>query len=97
MAVKAPRADILWYPASKLTTVLVRRTHNYNLALQLAAARWAELATEAPLTRHRTGWFRTFSSRKGPVAQAAEDRHGRVVQWCGDTDANAGPGIEFRP
>lgn len=94
---KPPRADILWYPAARLTTVLVRRTHNLNLARQLADERWAALGTEAPLTSWRTGWWRTYSTSKGPVAQAAEDQHGRVVQWCTDTEHAAGPGIEFRP
>lgn len=94
---KPPRADILWYPAAKLTTVLVRRTHNLELARDLAEARWAQLGTEGPLVSHRVGWFRTFSSTRGPVVAAAEDQHGRVVAWCDDTDHAAGPGIEFRP
>jgi hypothetical protein len=95
--VKPPRADILFYPAWQLTTVLVRRTHQLELARGLAEQRWAQLATEEPLRRHRVGWWRTTGVAAGPCVDQAEDHHGRTVAWCPDTAPGAGAGIEFRP
>ncbi len=93
---KPPRADVLWYPRYRWTTILVRRTHDLDLATELAAERWAQLDDDRPLAASRIGWWTTYASRTVP-ASAAEDQHGRVVRWCSDTTTGAGPGIEFRP
>lgn len=93
---KPPRADVLWYPRYRWTTVLVRRTHDLELATELATQRWAELDDERPLTAQRIGWWTTYASKTVP-ASAAEDYRGRVVAWCPDTTHAASPGIEFRP
>ncbi len=96
-----PRADVLWYPRYTWTSILVRRTHDVELARELAEARWAELAQDRPLSPvFRRGWWRTYASPTGPPAGGAEDALGRVVVWCrpGDPFPNgAGPGVEFRP
>lgn len=94
---KPPRADVLWYPRNRWPTVLVRRTHDLELARQLAEERWAEVADDRPLVGTRIGWWRTYASTAGPPPDAAEDALGRVVQWCPDARAPAGPGVEFRP
>lgn len=92
------RADVLWYPRTRWPSVLVRRTHDVELARRLAEERWAEVADDRPLTGgSRVGWWRTYASTAGPPADGAEDQHGRVVLWCEDTVAGAGPGVEFRP
>ena len=94
---KAPRADVLHYPGADLTTVLVRRTHDVPKARALAEARWDELLdqglVEASLGTAdrcvRVGWWTTREGR-------LRERH-RVVTPSTDTDAGAGPGVEFRP
>ncbi len=95
---KPPRADVLWYPRYRWATVLVRRTHDVDLARELAEQRWAEIGDDRPLTGGmRVGWWRTYATT-GPVpSNAAEDQRGRVVQLCTDSDRAASPGIEFRP
>ena len=98
---KAPRADVLWYPRYQWTSVLVRRTHDVELARRLAEERWREVADERPLSPvFRRGWWRTYASPSGPPAGGAEDALGRVVVWCRAEDElphGAGPGVEFRP
>lgn len=94
---KPPRADLLWYPRYRWRSVLVRRTHDLELARELAEARWAEVDDDRPLVATRVGWWQTFESTGRIPASAAEDEHGRVVQFCVDTAHYAGPGIEFRP
>ena len=94
---KAVRADVLWYPHHRWLSVLVRRTHDLDLARELAVQRWAEIGETAPFVAQRTGWWRTFSSTEVPP-DAAEDQRGRVVLWTTDDRApGAGPGVEFRP
>ena len=84
---KAPRADVLWYPRYRWTTVLVRRTHDVELARELAEQRWAQLDDERPLSAvFRRGWWRTYHSTAGPPPSGAEDAHGRVVLWCRPSD-----------
>lgn len=97
--VKPPRADVLWYPRYHWSTVLVRRTHDVDLARALAEARWAETGDERPLVASRIGWWRTYghSGSTRMPASAAEDHRGRVVEWCDPDVPGAGPGIEFRP
>jgi hypothetical protein len=96
---KAPRADLLRYRGG-LITVLVRRTHDPELATALAVARWT--ASGRPggvdLGRHRVGWWTTRSGGRVP-RNGARDERGRVVVWCDDPAGvySAGPGIEFRP
>lgn len=43
---KPPRADVLWYPRYRWTSVLVRRTHDVDLARELAEQRWAEIGDD---------------------------------------------------
>lgn len=93
---RPPRADVLWYPRHRWTTVLVRRTHDLEVARELAEQRWAEIGEPAPLVKYRVGWWRTYGPTECPP-EAAQDQHGRVVLWCDDTSPGAGPGIEFRP
>lgn len=93
---KPPRADVLWYPRYTWASVLVRRTHDLDLARELAQARWAEIGDDRPLIVSRVGWWRTYAARTIP-ADAAEDQLGRVVQFCRDDTAGAGAGVEFRP
>ncbi len=95
---KPPRADVLWYPQHRLVTVLVRRTHDVDLALDLAVARWAEIGETALLLRHRAGWWLTYASSEPIPLDAATDQHDRVVRWTdNDRGFAAGPGVEFRP
>lgn len=95
---KKPRADVLWYPRYSWASVLVRRTHDIDLARDLAEQRWAELGDDRPLVGVRIGWWRTYGHADGRMpASAAEDHRRRIVAWCEDTDPNAGPGVEFRP
>lgn len=96
---KPPRADILHYPTSGWTTVLVRRTHNLELARRLAEERWALLPDMPPLDPevHRVGWWQTYGTTRAPVKGQALDQAGRLVRPCEDSDHGAGPGIEFRP
>lgn len=109
---KPPRADLLWYPHHRLTTVLVRRTHDLDVAQRLAEQRWTEhsvdralrrstgrclVVTAPPLARHRVGWWSTTASPRAVPRDAAQDQHGRVVEACGDRSGGASPGIEFRP
>lgn len=95
---KPPRADVLWYPRYHWATILVRRTHDVDLARELAEARWAELGDDRPLVGVRIGWWRTYGHADGHMpASAAEDHRGRIVAWCADTETAAGPGVEFRP
>jgi hypothetical protein len=98
---KPPRADVLWYPRYSWTSVLVRRTHDVELARELAEARWAEVADERPLSPvFRRGWWQTYASTSGPPAGGAEDARRRVVVWCRPEVAlppAAGAGVEFRP
>lgn len=95
---KAIRVDVLWYPRTQWPSVLVRRTHDIEVARELAEVRWAELADGRPLTGgSRVGWWRTYAPIRSVPDDAAEDAQGRVVQWCRDTDHAAGPGVEFRP
>jgi hypothetical protein len=78
---KAPRADLLRYPHLRgQVTVLVRRTHDVDLARELAQARWLEyviaqaagsgvrcaIVRPAPLGRHRVGWWLTSITAAGP-------------------------------
>ena len=94
---KAVRADVLWYPAKRWPSVLVRRTHDLDLARAIAERRWAEIGETAPFVAQRTGWWRTYCSTEVPP-DAAEDQIGRVVLWTTDDRApGAGPGVEFRP
>jgi hypothetical protein len=94
---KPPRADVLWYPRTSWPSVLVRRTHDLQLAEELALARWAEVADNRPLTGgNRIGWWTTYASKTVPD-DAAIDHRNRVVRWCPDTTHGASPGIEFRP
>ena len=93
---RPPRADVLWYPRYRWSTVLVRRTWNLDLATELATQRWAEIGEDRPLVATRIGWWTTYASTAVP-ASAAQDHAGRVVAWCADTDHAASPGIEFRP
>ena len=93
---KPPRADVLWYPRYRWASVLVRRTHDLDLARQLAEIRWAQIDTR-PLVATRIGWWRTYVSTQVP-ASAAVDQLDRVVLFTtDDTAQGAGPGIEFRP
>ncbi|QYN41118.1 hypothetical protein K1T35_48130 (plasmid) [Pseudonocardia sp. DSM 110487] len=101
---KAPRADLLWYPHERVVTVLVRRTHDLELARQLANERWSatppqQRGTSRLLSRHRTGWWTTTDGLKAVPPRAAVDEQHRVIRWCSDpgTARAAGPGIEFRP
>lgn len=95
---KPPRADVLWYPRLRWPTVLVRRTHDVELARQLAEERWADVDDSRPLTGGmRVGWWRTYASSGGVPGDAAEDFRGRVVQACRDDAHGAGAGVEFRP
>lgn len=98
---RPPRAHLLWYPRYRWWSVLVRRTHDLDLARQLADAKWAEtpdrITRGRTLTATRVGWWQTFESPGRTPASAAEDEQGRVVQWAIDTALGAGPGIEFRP
>lgn len=95
---KRPRADVLYYPRHRWATVLVRRTHDVELARELAEARWAEIGEDAPLVHHRIGWWATYASSDPVPTDAAEDQHGRVVRWTrDDREHAAGPGVEFRP
>lgn len=95
---KPIRVDVLWYPRTQWPSVLVRRTHDIELARTLAEERWAELADARLLTGgSRVGWWRTYAGQGRIPDDAAEDAQGRVVQWCRDTDRAAGPGVEFRP
>ncbi|ALE77693.1 hypothetical protein WY02_03665 [Pseudonocardia sp. AL041005-10] len=78
--------------------MLVRRTHDVELARELAEARWAEIGETAPLVHHRIGWWATYASSEPAPTDAAEDQHGRVVRWTrDDREHAAGPGVEFRP
>lgn len=96
---KRIRVDVLWYPRTGWPSVLVRRTHDVEMARYLAETRWAELADSRPLTGGwRQGWWRTYAPTDGRIpADAAQDAQGRIVQWCPDTARAAGPAVEFRP
>lgn len=100
-----PRADVLHYPASNLTTVLVRRTHDVAAARVLADERWAQLRADGlvddelgvdPDRCVRVGWWTTVPGRRTHDRQAV-DMQGRLVTACWDKDTGAGPGVEFRP
>lgn len=95
---KPPRADVLWYPRLGYPTVLVRRTHDVELARAMAERRWIEAGDGRPLADVvRVGWWQTYSSTEIP-ADAAEDSAGRAVRFTRDDRARAaGPGVEFRP
>lgn len=93
---KPPRADVLWYPRYSWPSILVRRTHNLELATDMAHHRWAQIGDDRPLTGTRIGWWTTYAGHTVPD-DAAQDQHGRVVRWCTDTAPGASPGIEFRP
>jgi hypothetical protein len=93
---KPPRADVLWYPRYRWATVLVRRTHDLDLARELAEQRWADTLDDRPLVGSRIGWWTTYVGRTVP-ASAAEDQAGRIVQICDERARAACPGIEFRP
>lgn len=101
---KPPRADVLHYPAYDVTTILVRRTHDPELARAMAEDRWAELLAvhlvEGELGYEdrcvRVGWWTTVAGRQKHPTQAI-DLRGRVVTPCTDLTGAAGPGIEFRP
>ena len=94
---RPPRADVLWYPRYRWASVLVRRTHDLDLARELAQARWVSTGDDRPLVATRIGWWRTYVSREVP-ASAAVDQLDRVVLWTSDDAVpGAGPGIEFRP
>lgn len=100
-----PRADVLWYPRYGWPSVLVRRTHDLDLARALAEACWVERdVDERPLTgATRVGWWRTYPEpSRGMPAGAALDKDGRVVEWVrpgpgGTLPHDAGAGVEFRP
>jgi hypothetical protein len=81
--------------------VLVRRTHDPDLARGLADERWARcgdgITGGRALIASRVGWWQTFESTGRIPASAAQDEQGRIVQRCVDTAHGAGPGIEFRP
>jgi hypothetical protein len=95
---KPPRPDVLWYPRYSWASVLVRRTHDVTLARALAELCWAEHDDDRPLVASRVGWWRTYpASAVTMPAAAAEDRLGRIVEWCAAADRGAGPGVEFRP
>jgi hypothetical protein len=101
---KPPRADLLWYPHEHAVTVLVRRTHDLEVARQLAAERWEaatpeQRGTTRPLAQHRQGWWTTTPGLKDVPRRAAVDEQHRIIRWCEDPAAvhAAGPGIEFRP
>lgn len=109
---KPPRADLLRYPRSGWITVLVRRTHDLELARQLAETAWLEhhiaeadqpgvrcaILRPPPLAHHRVGWWTTSTTRTVPPMGAVDGQE-RVVVWCEDPARahSAGPGIEFRP
>lgn len=93
---KPPRADLLWYPRYRWATVLVRRTHDLDLARGLAEQRWAQTLDDRALVGTRVGWWITYAATTMP-SNAAEDQAGRVVQICDEYARGASPGIEFRP
>jgi hypothetical protein len=100
---KRPRADVLWYPRYGWPSVLVRRTHDLDLARELALECWAaQVVDERPLAGAvRTGWWRTYPEPStGVPAAAALDKGGRVVEWIRPGTPlphGAGAGVEFRP
>lgn len=94
-----PRADLLRYPGTPLVTVLVRRTHDVDLARELAAARWTEHLVDAAIARsngrclvvggpalgpHRTGWWTTSQPGAPVPPRGAVDERRRAVVWCED-------------
>ncbi|MBN9791277.1 hypothetical protein DMP17_22100 [Pseudonocardia sp. TMWB2A] len=94
---KPPRADVLYHPRTGWTTVLVRRTHDIELARAMAERRWQDVADDRPLAQAcRVGWWRTTGRAR--LVDAAEDASGRGVMFTrNDRDPAAGPGVEFRP
>lgn len=98
-----PRADVLRYPhLGDQVTVLVRRTHDEELARQLADVAWSGVDDPRPLGPCRRGWWTTTPPRAVTVIprHAAVDETGRTVTWIPDTQVArsvAGPGVEFRP
>ena len=81
-----------------MRTVLVRRTHDVTLALELARQLWRERDLPGVLDQQRVGWWWTSTASTVPP-RGAVDEQGRVVVWCDDPTKvhAAGPGIEFRP
>lgn len=95
---KPPRADLLHYPRHGLVTVLVRRTHDLELARRLAQEKWAEVGQDAevgPLVHHRVGWWETYFGTFTPQGAAVDER-GRVVATCPWERHGSSPGIEWR-
>jgi len=95
---KPARADLLHYRRHGLVTVLVRRTHDLELARRLAAEKWAEARQDVeigPLVHHRVGWWQTYFATVTPQG-AANDERGRVVVTCTWDRHGSSPGIEWR-
>ena len=95
---KPPRADVLYYPRVDFPSVLVRRTHDVDMARAMAERRWQTVPDDRPLAAAcRVGWWRTFGTAERHP-DAAEDTQGRAVVWTRDDRApGVGPGVEFRP
>lgn len=92
---KPPRADVLVYPGTKWSTVLVRRTHDVDAARELATAAWRAAGKAGDLTRHRIGWWSTTIGPSRPVKGAGYDEQHRVVRVCTEEAPNASPGVEW--